>query len=93
MIMRLFFTKQKASVVNKQTGSGILFRGIRTSSGNQTASLKSISGVTRWVLDEAEELTDETIFDKIDLSIRKKNADIHVIVILNAPDRRAFYYS
>lgn len=84
------FYKTKASVVNRQTGSGILFRGIRTSSGNQTASLKSISGVTRWVLDEAEELTDETIFDKIDLSIRKKNADIHVIVILNAPDEEHF---
>ena len=33
---------------------------------NQTAKLKSINGLTKFVLDEAEELVDETIFDKIE---------------------------
>jgi len=63
----------KDEIINKQTGSKILFRGIKTSSGDQTANLKSIQGVTTWVLDEAEELTDENTFDKIDLSVRQKD--------------------
>ena len=56
----------KDEIINLRTGSKILFKGIKTSSGQQTANLKSLSGVTTWVLDEAEELTDESVFDKID---------------------------
>jgi phage terminase large subunit len=66
-----------------KTGAKILFRGIRTSSGNQTANLKSIQGVTTWVLDEAEELTDEQTFDKIDDSIRTVGTQNRIILILN----------
>ena len=64
-------------------GSRIIFRGLQTSSGNQTANLKSIQGVTTWVLDEAEELTDEATFDKIDESIRAKSLQNRVMLILN----------
>lgn len=64
-------------------GSKIIFRGIKTSSGNQTANLKSIQGVTTWVLDEAEELVDEKIFDKIDDSIRTVTHQNRVILVLN----------
>ena len=43
-ISRLF--KVTASqVINTQTGSDIIFSGIKTSSGNQTAKLKSIQGI------------------------------------------------
>jgi len=63
----------KDEIINKITGSKILFKGIKTSSGTQTANLKSLAGVTTWVLDEAEELTDEDTFDKIDFSIRHKS--------------------
>ena len=79
------FHKAYNSITNTASGSSILFRGIKTSSGNQTASLKSIAGVTRWVLDEGEELVSEETFDKIDLSVRKTNADIHVVVVMNPP--------
>ena len=72
-------------IINKVTGSRILFKGINTSAGNQTAKLKSINGLTKFVLDEAEELVDETIFDKIDASIRVKNANNEVILVYNAP--------
>ena len=82
----------KDEIINKQTGSRILFRGIKTSSGDQTANLKSIQGVTTWVLDEAEELTDESIFDKIDLSIRQKGKDNRVILILNPTTKENFIY-
>jgi len=39
-------------IVNKLTNNEILFRGIKTSSGNQTANLKSLQGITTWVNDE-----------------------------------------
>ena len=72
----------KDEIINKGSGSKILFRGIKTSSGDQTANLKSLQGITTWVMDEAEELTDETIFDKIDLSVRQKAVDNRIILIL-----------
>ena len=63
-----YITKNK--VTNRQSGSFILFSGIKTSSGDQTANLKSISGITTWVIEEGEDFTDEKAFDQIDDSIR-----------------------
>ena len=82
----------KDEIVNLKTGSKIIFKGIKTSSGTQTASLKSLAGVTCWVLDEAEELVDEDIFDKIDLSIRAKNKQNRVILVLNPATKEHFIY-
>ena len=87
-----YFTTTKSSIVNKITGSTILFRGIKTSSGLQTANLKSIEGITTWVVDEAEELQDENIFDKIDLSVRTKNNQNRVILIMNPTTKEHFIY-
>ena len=67
------------SIVNSE----IIFKGLKTSSGDQTAALKSLQGISTWVLDEAEELTDEATFDKINLSIRAKGVQNRVILILN----------
>jgi phage terminase large subunit len=83
----------KDEIVNLRTGSKILFRGIKTSSGTQTANLKSIANVTTWVLDEAEELIDEDIFDKIDLSIRHQIKQNRVILILNPTTKEHFIYN
>ena len=82
----------KDEIVNITTGSKILFKGIKTSSGTQTANLKSLQGVTTWVLDEAEELNDEDIFDKIDLSIRHRTKQNRVILILNPATKEHFIY-
>ena len=82
----------KDEIINTTTGSKIIFKGIRTSSGQQTASLKSLSGVTCFVLDEAEELTDESVFDKIDFSIRHKTKQNRVILILNPTTKNHFIY-
>ena len=82
----------KDEIINVTTGSKILFKGIKTSSGQQTANLKSLAGVTTWVLDEAEELTDEETFDKIDFSIRNKIKDNRVILILNPATKEHFIY-
>ena len=69
-------------IMNLKPGSSIIFKGIRTSSGNQTAALKSLNGITTFVVDEAEELTDESVFDKIDFSIRSLTKQNRVILIL-----------
>ncbi len=82
----------KDEIVNKTTGSKILFKGIKTSSGNQTANLKSLAGITCFVLDEAEELVDEDIFDKIDFSIRSKIKQNRVILILNPATKESWIY-
>ena len=86
------FEITKTDITNKATGSKILFRGIKTSSGNQTANLKSIQGVTTWVLDEAEELTEENTFNTIDLSIRHKSLPNRVIMVMNPSHRTHFIY-
>jgi len=80
------------SIINNLTLNQILFRGIKTSSGNQTANLKSLQGVTTWILDEAEELVDEDIFDKIDLSIRHKGVQNRIIIILNPASKEHWIY-
>ena len=82
----------KDEIVNKTTGSKILFKGIKTSSGNQTANLKSLAGITCFVLDEAEELVDEDIFDKIDFSIRSKIKQNRVILALNPATKESWIY-
>ena len=86
------FNINKAEVLNTSNNSDILFRGIRTSAGNQTASLKSLQGISCWVLDEAEELIDEDIFDTIDLSIREKNIQNRVVLILNPVTKEHWIY-
>ena len=87
-----YFYITKDEIINKGTGSKIIFKGIKTSSGDQTASLKSIQGVTTWVLEEAEELVDEKKFDTIDFSIRAKKRQNRIILILNPTTKEHFIY-
>ena len=90
-IMHLFkITKDE--IINIANGSKIIFRGIKTSSGDQTANLKSLQGITTWVMDEAEELTDESIFDKIDFSVRQKGVDNRIVLILNPTTKEHWIY-
>ena len=86
------FTKSGNDLVNIRTGGRILFRGIKTSSGINTAALKSIPKLKMWVNDESEELVDETIFDTIDLSIRYNDAPAEVWLVANPPDINHFLY-
>ena len=86
------FNINKSEVVNTKTNSDIIFRGIKTSSGNQTASLKSLQGISTWVLDEAEELIDENTFDTIDLSIREKGVQNRIVLILNPTTKEHWIY-
>lgn len=86
------FEITQSEIINKITGSRILFRGIKTSQGTATANLKSISGVTTWVLDEAEELVDEDVFDRIDLSVRSVLRPNRVILLMNPSYKSHWIY-
>lgn len=87
------FTINKEEIINNYSGSEIMFRGIKTSSGNQTANLKSIEGLTTFVGDEMEEWQSEDDFDKLILSIRKKGIQNRVILIMNPSDDSHFVYN
>ena len=79
-------------ITNNLTGNEILFRGIKTASGNQTANLKSLQGITTWANDESEELVSEDIFDTIDLSIRQKGIQNRIVLILNPTTKEHWIY-
>lgn len=85
------FKITRDEIVNRENGSKIIFRGIKTSSGDQTANLKSLQGVTTWVMEEAEEI-DEESFDKIDLSVRSKGMQNRIILLLNPSTKEHFIY-
>jgi phage terminase large subunit len=86
------FEINKSEIVNSKTKAEIIFKGIKVSSGNQTAALKSLQGITTWVLDEAEELVDERIFDKIEESVRVKGERNRIIIILNPTTKEHWIY-
>jgi len=86
------FLVNKTDITNKVTGNKIYFRGLKTGSGNQTAALKSLNGITTWILDEAEEMPDPLLFDKIDLSVRSKDAQNRVIMVMNPATKAHWIY-
>lgn len=85
-----YCTKEK--VYNLTTKSEILFRGIKTSSGIQTANLKSLNDTSCFVVDEAEEFTDEEVYDTIDLSVRTKKTQNRSITIMNPSNKSHWVY-
>ena len=87
-----FFHVTKNKITNIITGSFILFSGIKTSSGNQTANLKSIAGITTWVIEEGEDFDDAKAFDTIDDSIRCNDMPNRVIWVQNPSTREHFIY-
>ncbi|NIQ16564.1 MAG: PBSX family phage terminase large subunit, partial [Candidatus Dadabacteria bacterium] len=82
----------KNVITNKKTGSFIYFSGIKTSSGDQTANLKSISGITTWIIEEGEDFNDERAFDVIDDSIRTIDKQNRIIWIQNPSTKTHFIY-
>lgn len=83
----------KNVITNKRNDSFIYFSGIKTSSGDQTANLKSIAGITTWVVDEGEDFRDEKTFDTIDDSIRTSQTQNRVIWIQNPTTKEHFIYN
>jgi len=86
------FNVTKTEIHNTQSGSRIIFRGLHTSSGNQTAKLKSIKDLSTFCLDEAEEADVENDFDTIDYSIRSTKVKNRVMLVLNPTIKESWIY-
>jgi len=86
------FRVLESEIINVHTNNQIIFSGIKTQSGNQTAKLKGIPDLTMWIYDEFEEEPNENNFDTIDETVRSKNAKNVVILILNPSFKSAWYY-
>ena len=86
------FAITKDIIINRKSGGRMVFRGIQTSSGNQTAKLKSIPNLRKFFLDEAQELVNPVDFDTIDLSIRLQDAPNEVWLALNPSDIHHWIY-
>jgi len=87
-----YFKIGRTGAVNLRTGVPVLFRGIRTASGNQTAKLKSIQGLTTFIGDEMEEWTDEESYDRLTLSIRSRAARGRAVLVMNPTTDSHFVY-
>lgn len=70
--------------------SRIDFTGLKASSGTQTANLKGMSDYSICVIDEAEELRDEKLFDDLDFSIRHETHQDLICVVRNPTDENHF---
>jgi hypothetical protein len=81
-----------SEITNKKTGSKIIFKGVKTSSLNQTANLKSIQGLTDVIYDEFEEHPDQESFDKLDESIRSVIASNKIVLVSNALHKQSWQY-
>lgn len=86
------FTVTSKDIINNFSDSEIMFRGIKTSSGNQTANLKSIQGLTTFVGDEMEEWQSEDDYDSLILSIRTQGMQNRVVLVMNPSDEEHFIY-
>jgi len=87
-----YFNVNRSDITNKLTGNIIYFKGLKTGSGNQTAALKSLANITTWICDEAEEIPDNELFTKIDYSIRSKETQNRVIMVLNPATKEHWIY-
>lgn len=81
-----------SEITNKKTGSKIIFKGVKTSSLNQTANLKSIQGLTDVIYDEFEEHPDQDSFDKLDESIRSVVASNKIVLVSNALHKKSWQH-
>ena len=77
--------KTVVSICDNEAGERghVSFKGLKPSSKQSSANLKSIKGFNCWILDEAEEAPSNGDFKKVYLSIRSKKKRNLTILILN----------
>jgi len=90
--IRARFHVTKNWVTNTSTKSDVVFSGVKTGSGNQTAKLKSIARVNVLIVEEGEEFESEEDFDKIDESIRRNDAPNIIVIIMNPSNSEHWVY-
>lgn len=79
--------ESRMMITYKPTGNTIISKGFRKSSGNRSAKLKSLAGLTHVLIEEADENNEDDI-NKLDDSIRTdKIENIQILFLHNAPHK------
>lgn len=86
------FEVKKDRIVGINNNSKVVFKGIKTSSGNQTASLKSLKDFSIFILEEAEEMPNFSDWDKIKKSIRALDVRNLSVLLLNPTTKEHWIY-
>lgn len=86
------FDVTRDRIVGRSNESKIVFKGIKTSSGNQTASLKSLKNFSMFILEEAEEMPNFDDWDKVKKSIRVTDVQNLNILLLNPTTKTHWIY-
>jgi len=89
---RQYFHVTKDRIIGNHNDSKIVFKGIKTSSGIQTANLKSLKDFSMFVVEEAEEFPSYLEWDKIQLSIRATDVQALNVLILNPTTKKHWIY-
>jgi len=77
-----------------KTGKGLIsITGQKTSSGDQTAKLKSLEGYSIFVTEEAEEMTNFDEWEKIKRSVRANDVRCLSLIIFNPPTKDHMLYT
>lgn len=87
-----YIKKTKDRILCTHNKGKILFKGHKTSSGNQTATLKSLKDLSCFVLEEAEEYPSFENWEKVKLSIRATDVQNISILILNPTTKSHWIY-
>jgi phage terminase large subunit len=87
------FEVTKGRINVRHNKGKIVFKGIKTSSGNQTASLKSLKDFSMFVLEEAEEHPSYEDWDKVKKSIRSFDVPNVSILVLNPTTKEHWVYT
>jgi phage terminase large subunit-like protein len=87
------FEFKQNEVLNCATGTQIDYRGLKPSSKTANSALKSVAGKNVLIIEECEELADQALFDKVDLSIRTKDNKNIVVLVLNPSHINHFIYT
>jgi phage terminase large subunit len=80
---------REMTIINRRNGNEIRPKGFRTSSGGQTANLKSLEGATTIYVEEAEEIT-EAQFTKLEDSLRTIKGKLQIFRAWNIPPKNHF---
>lgn len=86
------FDITKDRIEGRFNQSKIVFKGIKTSAGNQTANLKSLKNFSMFILEEAEEMPSFQDWDKIKKSIRALDVRNLNILLLNPTTKENWIY-
>lgn len=87
-----FLRTTKTSVTCPSSGGYVDFSGIKTSSGDQTANLKSLENYSTFTCEELEEYPSYEDWETIELSIRSKDVQPFTVNIMNPKSKKFWAY-